>query len=649
MPVIDKERILNDDPSKQLVIQYNALKQDYTQANAAEYQKYYMHKPLSFIIENSRYIFSEPYFGYRFYKLNIIMNDNAFLFTDYRNEAQKVSDYLDEFGSQMSDAQKNMYVDLVKCINTAADNTRNTAVILSGIQNSDDEDTYEEIREIVYYKSNMKYLDDDEPDDESDIDCDDLIEAIEEIKTPDLFFAITPYIANAFSFIGNSVALNGVIGKRTHKFFKEYSGENADEDDWKVFMRAIIIVSKLFHDSKYRNAVGSFPLELKFIFHGLAHESVKGQINELFIKRVDPNVTESANLYVSPRASVNQIFMDNLFYESENVNAQKTFQEHTKLKDIALDILFEYVYNDYLNCDDPSRNIEGYNYFSEDVSVEEALNSLIEERSGDPNLVVRSRGTSMREEHLPTGKQKKSSDSENGYDNDDEDNEDDSDLDASDSSEVSADSEPDEDEVTNDDNKKSTEKDHVSNSAASSVDPKDLKPHTDNLANKIQYKAMDKNAKKLKKSAEREKKKNDIKGAAKAVTAAPLNLLRSIKRHGEDFQSWDDNRRKMAIVKPGYRSKVFRNLKLAILYGGAAEVSLSLVPVTFMARHFSKKKNVRIRRELAHELDTEIEVVNEKINDASAAGDQKQKYKLMRIKGKLEQDALRVKANSSFI
>ena len=648
MPVIDKERILNDDPSKQLVIQYNALKQDYTQANAAEYQKYYMHKPLSFIIENSRYIFSEPYFGYQFYKLTIILNDNAFLFTDYRDEAQKVSDYLDEFGSQMSDAQKNMYVDLVRCINNAVDNTRNTAVILSGIQNSDDEDTYEEIREIVYYKSKMNYLRNDEEDDSDDADYDALIEAIEEIKTPDLFFAITPYIAKAFSSKSFGVALNGVIGKRTHKFFKEYSGEYADSDDWKVFIRAITIVSKLFHDYKYRNAIGSFPLELKFIFNGIACESIKDQIDELFIKRVDPNVTEGTNLYVSPRASVNQIFMDNLFYESNDVNAQETFQEHTKLKDIALDILFEYVYNDYLNCDDPSRNIEGYNYFSEDVSVEEALNSLIEERSGDPNLVVRSRGTSMREEHLPTGKQKKSSDSENEFDDSDEDNEDDSDLDASDSSEVSDGNDPDEDEVT-DDNKKSSEKTHVSNSAASSVNPKDLKPHSGNLANKIQYKAMDKNAKKLKKSSEREKKVNDIKGAAKAVTAAPLDLLRSIKRHGEDFQSWDDDRRKMAIVKPGYRSKVFRNLKLAILYGGAAEVSLSLVPVTFMARHFSKKKNVRIRRELAHELDTEIEVVNEKINDASAAGDQKQKYKLMRIKGKLEQDALRVKANSSFI
>jgi hypothetical protein len=73
------------------------------------------------------------------------------------------------------------------------------------------------------------------------------------------------------------------------------------------------------------------------------------------------------------------------------------------------------------------------------------------------------------------------------------------------------------------------------------------------------------------------------------------------------------------------------------------------VPVIAIARHYSKDKDRRIRNELAHELDTEIKVTEEKISDASANGDHQQKYKLMRIKASLEKEAMRVKTNSKYV
>ena len=74
-----------------------------------------------------------------------------------------------------------------------------------------------------------------------------------------------------------------------------------------------------------------------------------------------------------------------------------------------------------------------------------------------------------------------------------------------------------------------------------------------------------------------------------------------------------------------------------------------MVPVTMLCRHYSKIKDRRIRNQLARELDTEIQICQEKINDANSESDRKEKYKLMRIKSELEAQRDRVKLNSRYI
>jgi len=110
-----------------------------------------------------------------------------------------------------------------------------------------------------------------------------------------------------------------------------------------------------------------------------------------------------------------------------------------------------------------------------------------------------------------------------------------------------------------------------------------------------------------------------------------------------------NDKRKEYMKAPGYRKKIFRNLKLALTYGTAAQISLALVPVTAFFRHLSKQTDRRLRNELMSELDVEIKVCDEKINDANGAGDNKEKYKLMRIKAELERERLRVRTNSKYI
>lgn len=169
------------------------------------------------------------------------------------------------------------------------------------------------------------------------------------------------------------------------------------------------------------------------------------------------------------------------------------------------------------------------------------------------------------------------------------------------------------------------------------------------ISKKIQHKAMDIEAKQMKRKAKATEVKDNLKGAAVALSNIPKNFIDSTQAIVDKLDKMDDNRRKNFLIKPGFRKHMFKNLKLALLYGTAAHRKVSLIPVLMICRHFSKEKDKRIRNELERELETEIKVTDEKIADANSAGDQKEKYKLMRTKEQLTAELERVKYNSSQI
>jgi hypothetical protein len=160
---------------------------------------------------------------------------------------------------------------------------------------------------------------------------------------------------------------------------------------------------------------------------------------------------------------------------------------------------------------------------------------------------------------------------------------------------------------------------------------------------------MDKEAQYYKKKSVANQKGQDIKNAVRAVGQVPMNLMKSIKEQIHSLDEKDDMRRKKYLAEPGFRKKAFHNLKLAILYGTSATVGLATLPITLMARHYSKQKDRRIRNEFLKEIETEIKICDEKISDAAGEGDKQEKYKLMRIKAKLENELLRIKMNSRYI
>ena len=131
MALIDKEYILNSNPTKKLRIAFENMKSNYNDTSAKAYMETYKDQPLAFIIENSRYIFSEPMYGLKFYTESVLSNEYAFMFTEYENEKEKIESYVEENGNKMPEAQKKMYDDLLSLVTEKYNESINTSTIIS--------------------------------------------------------------------------------------------------------------------------------------------------------------------------------------------------------------------------------------------------------------------------------------------------------------------------------------------------------------------------------------------------------------------------------------------------------------------------------------------------------------------------------------
>ena len=126
MSFVNKEKILNANPLKRLLIGYEKLKENFTKEAAYSYMSLYKDQPLSFLLENSELIFKEPYYGYDFYK-TLMEGENVEypLFHQYDIEKGKVQNYLDQNKEKMSIKQAEMYEDLLSCLKDQEEKFKN--------------------------------------------------------------------------------------------------------------------------------------------------------------------------------------------------------------------------------------------------------------------------------------------------------------------------------------------------------------------------------------------------------------------------------------------------------------------------------------------------------------------------------------------
>ena len=589
MSILDVEKIINGTPGKRIRNGYNKMKENYTAESAQEYYNIYSKEPLSFLLENSRIIFSEPYNGAAFYES--VMKSDFCCFNALESEVEKVNTFLEENGSNMSTTQKEICDNLKTVIESLSDSTKNTQIYASYIKEHIDDSFEEELSDLLFAY-------------EAAEDSATLLEIgtmFESIENPIVFFTYGPYVAEKVD--------TRFFNELAKKFCEKASiPSEYNEEQWKSFVETVICCNKLKLDDAYMEKVHDISNGVtKAIFNYFMNTSITEKLDELVEEKSNADIHYSSRV-----SSINNIFMD-MYEAAIDEDENNEFKEQLEIyKGIAYESTLDIIVTEYQKCNDTSDIASGYSLLTSEMTLDEAFESVNSLYSSSPIYALES-------------------------DN--------------------------EDEVSDDDvenmNKEVNNSGTESNKATSEVKDREIggnvsgkkpqAPEPKNLANRIQFKAMDKEAKQQRKRAIKAQKGQERKNAFKAVMQLPKNVINSIKGQVKQADEADDERRKQYMIQPGFRKKAFRNLKVAILYGSAAQAKLSFVPIVAICRHFSKNKDRRIRNELVRELNTQIKVCEEKIADASAEGDKKEKYRLIRIKDQLDAELVRVKTNSKYV
>lgn len=618
MPNFNKDRIFNESSTKVLMREYENLKQDYTNVNAIKYKALYENQSLLFILQNSRYIFAEPMRGFDFYK-NIILNVKIPLVL-VENEYEKVRQYVDENEKNMSEEMCFMYDLLLTILKQKVESLIHTINLYSSSMERP-ESVFEYYDALyILQKSNGKDK-----------------EAFEKFIS---FYTEEKDTRNIIDAVHLGIDGCETTEAELYRYLKEcYVEEPTTEGDYKLNMYVSNVLKRMMLDSYINKGVSSFKnMNLRHFIFGLSGITETDLTESVLIEKV----SEFDMHYSTPENTVNRLFEDELYsemFKEENIEEKLNrlvceraiasmslgfalLDHEFYEKTVVSNSLIERICFESTEIEKIPQTINEQIKFLESVieNIENEIESVSESyfaKDGGPSkIVAREIGMQNPEEkkkELESSKENKKSNIYSPADDFDE--------------------EDDESEITE-------KKDDY---------PEVEKPEKKNIFQRVQNKAIDANVQFKKKVAEGKRKSVDVKNAGKAVAKIPMSVTDSIKKTVNDWDEMDDNRRKEYIIKPGFRKKYFRALKLCIMHYGAFAINPVLNIVLFICQKFSNTKDVRIRNELTRELKAEIKVTEEKIDDAKAAGDNKQKYQLMRIKEKLEAELVRVGANSKFI
>lgn len=404
-----------------------------------------------------------------------------------------------------------------------------------------------------------------------------------------VLFTYLPYVANVF----HPETLDKIA---EHLLEACDINNDFDNDMWSTYIECVIMANKLSKDKGWLEAVHNNMnnRNLRQLFREFINTDLNEVISNMNIKRV-----KSVPHHVSIESAIDDQLLNMEFGDmnfEENSITKKGFEDYTR---IAFEKTSEHIGIEYSYTNNTESTIEGYSLFRENCSLDDAytyISAFVE--AEETNFEVDNKDN--RDYLASTAKSPKTKESNSG-----------------------------------------SSRDYVATNSKA--------PKAKNVANSIQYKAMDAEAKQMALFGKVARTGQDVVNAGKAVMALPMNVVKEIKKVSDDLDKADDNRRKAFMTDPGFRKKSFHNLKMAIMYGTAVQINLALLPILLIIRHFSKDKDIRIRNELIREIETEIKVCEEKITDASSAGDNKEKYRLIRIKEKLLAELARVKSNSKYV
>lgn len=164
------------------------------------------------------------------------------------------------------------------------------------------------------------------------------------------------------------------------------------------------------------------------------------------------------------------------------------------------------------------------------------------------------------------------------------------------------------------------------------------------------YKVSDKSRKVASKV---DKTRKDNHRTKEAIKRGVDPFIRSVGKWIDDVQKMDKEERRKRIITNQFKLKLLKAFRkimkmitgtvvLTVALGTVVGVGISVIAlITSIA--IDKAVDDKTRRQLINELQTELDIVNEKIEDSRGDENKAKKYELMRIKRKLETDLDRVK------
>ena len=648
MSSFDKEKILNGTDKKKLIQGYKYLKENFTKVNAYDYFSLYEKKPLSFILENSEYIFKEPYKGYEFYK-NIM--ENALIpYDTYDKELDKIHSFIEENGDSMSNEQKEMYYQLYESIDNRRSENIN-AVNLHSEMTGDTSNSARVLYDTIYLNS-IGVLSEstcsklmNECLTSNNCEFMDIVNCL--ISRPDYNTKLNIYLEDAYvddTIIPSEVKQNSTIKN---------------------------ILSRMMRDTMFAEKVENIHnTNLRYNIIGLANINDNEVIDDILYEHVydyDP-------FYSSMFEAVERVYIDD--YKSELMAEEYATEKYDREKSM-------------LSVYENARDFMVYDMISESDSEENNCNmscetamALINESvgigtlpsMGQQLLALESKIFELKEASSRDGMGKASDPIAkrvgSNFDDDNfskkkrrsTDNEDDDKSKRKHSESDYEEPDDDEDDNEDDDNEHSsrskikivTKNKDIDNDDDEEDDDetKDREPikmtvkkRKRSLASGAEAAIVSANSKIDRAAAAVDNAGKHAKAIVRGTTQIPRELDDKIKQMIQDWDTMDDNRRKEFMLEPGNRKKYIKNFNLLLAYGTSASINPMLTIMLMMYRKASKTKNKRVRNELLQELKTEIKVVQMKKEDARTAGDMDASYELQRIEDKFKFQMARIAAN----
>jgi len=616
MPELNVEKIINGTDSKVLFHAYESMKENYSDESARNYRHYYTEKPLSFIIKNARYILSEPRYGVPYFEWVVINCPISYMDMQTINECAK--DYYDEHSKKMSSTMDTLYNNFINLTDSYLAERKCEAIV-------EPEDTDSDFYDNAFCAV-CKYVESPEGFDDCDLcsDYDDFQSYLESYKDKKAVILLTPY--------AEKLHVEPQVYNAYRQFVKESTTDTMD------FARNLINcneIQALFGSDRFMESVNNMSnINIKGYVNGILNTDIADSIIEAYNESVK---NDAGIIYSSSYTAVNAIMEESVYDDLYKEDRKELSKDFIRLKHAVYESArnlatraFEVTESEDAAILSPFMQVIVESmYTAEEISSEGSLKVMTEAVSEiEAMLDDKSFFEYADDGSAPDALKKRypsSADDKPHKHNSSVNNDDDEDTEIEDSNKVTSKDLPDD-----------------------GPGKKPRKPK-EGILSKTRNKVMDINVAAKKKAGKLRQLGKEVGGVGKAILKIPKGIIQKIKNIGENFDKWDDNRRKEYMSKPGFRKRVFRNLRVAITYLLAGSVNILLVPITWFARRLSKEKDKRIRNEFVADINTEIKVCEIKIDQAQANDDQEKRIKLTRIKERLVRERDRVATNSKYI